>query len=126
MSNTRVKNKILYIEDEVDACQTMVEFLNPRGFAVMVSFTSEEAYKLLRAWNPDLIMIDIRLIGESGIDFIKKIRKEGMTTPIIVVTAYPERISKNELKDLNIGGYYIKPFSFADLYETIKVILEVV
>lgn len=120
-----IRGKVLYIEDEVDACRTMIEFLNPRGFAVIISFTAEEAYGLLKKWNPDLILIDVKLIGASGIDFIERIQKEGVETPVLVITAYPKKIADLELRGLKIYGYYEKPYSYADLYQTIKEILEV-
>lgn len=120
-----MKGKIMYVEDEVEACRTMIEFLNPRGFAVIVSFTAEEAYGLLSKWNPDLILIDIKLIGESGIDFIERIQKEGIETPVIIITAYPKRVAEIEMRGLKIYGYYEKPFSYAELYKSVIDILEV-
>lgn len=126
MAQGKIKGKIMYIEDEVDACRTMVEFLNLRGFAVIVSFSAEEAYNFLKKWEPDLILLDLKLIGQSGIDFIERIQKEGIETPVVVVTAYPKKIAEIEMKGLKIYGYYEKPYSYADLYRTIKEILEVV
>lgn len=125
LSPEKMRGKILYVEDEVDACRTMIEFLNPRGFAVIVSFTAEEAYELLKKWNPDLILIDVKLIGASGIDFIERIQKEGIQTPILVITAYRSKVAEIELKGLKIYGYYEKPYSYAELYKTINEILEV-
>ena len=126
MAQGKIKGKIMYIEDEVDACRTMVEFLNLRGFAVIVSFSAEEAYNFLKKWEPDLILLDLKLIGQSGIDFIERIQKEGIETPVVVVTAYPKKIAEIEMKGLKIYGYYEKPYSYADLYRTIKEILEMV
>jgi len=103
----------------------MIEFLNPRGFSVIVSFTAEEAYDLLKRWNPELILIDIRLIGASGIDFLEKIQKEGIMTPVLIITAYPKKVAEIELKGLKVNGYFEKPYSYAELYQAIKKILEV-
>ena len=125
MDSRKLKGKIMYIEDEVEACRTMIEFLNLRGIAVIVSFTAEEAYDLLKRWEPDLILIDIKLIGASGVDFIEKVQKEGVTTPIVIITAYPKKISEIGLRGLKIHSYYEKPYSYADLYKTITEILEV-
>jgi len=125
MDPGRLKGKILYIEDEVDACRTLIEFLNPRGFAVIVSFTAEEAYGLLKRWSPNLILIDLKLIGQNGVDFIERIQNEGIETPILVLTAYPKKVADIELRGLKIYGFYEKPYSYADLYKTIRAILEV-
>ncbi len=124
MEKKKVKGKVLYIEDEVDACRTMIEFLNPRGFAAIISFSAEEAYSLLKKWNPDIILIDIKLIGQSGIAFIRKIQKEGIETPVIIITAYPKKVTQVELKGLKICGYYEKPYSYAELLSTITEMTE--
>lgn len=90
-----------------------------------ISFTAEEAYDLLEQWQPDIILIDIKLIGATGVDFIRKIRKDGVKTPVIVITAYKDNISDLRRKGLKIDGYFEKPYSYARLYKTIKEILEV-
>lgn len=118
------KPRIMYIEDEVDALSTMVEFLKLRGFDVEVSYRAEEAYGLLKSWNPDILLIDITLIGASGIDFVERIQKEGIDTPVIIITAHPKRIVEIEARGLNIRNFYEKPFSYDALYKTIKEILE--
>lgn len=125
MHADKIKGKIMYIEDEVDSLRTMIEFLNPRGFAVIVACTAEEGYRHMKLYKPDLILIDLKLLGQSGIDFIKRVRHEGIDTPVIVITAYPKKVADVELRQLKIHGYYVKPFSYSDLYETIKQILEV-
>lgn len=116
----------MYVEDEVDALCTMMEFLALRGFAVITAVTAGEGYEKLKKYNPDLILVDMTLIGESGIDFIKRIQKEGVKTPVIVLIDYPQRTAEIELRGLNVYGYFEKPLSLADLYKTIKTILEVV
>ncbi|MBL7070576.1 MAG: response regulator [Candidatus Omnitrophica bacterium] len=125
MEPRELKGKILYIDDEVESCEMIMKFLDARDFGVIVSFTGESGYDMVKMWEPDLILIDIKLIGMSGIEFIEKIQKEGINTPCIVITGYPERIAEVELKELNIFGYYTKPYSVAELYGKIKEILEV-
>ena len=124
MESQKPKGNILYVEDEVDSLRTMIEFLNPRGFGVIVALTAEEAYERLKKYNPDLIIVDIKLVGDSGIDFIERIQKKGINTPVIVITGYAEQVAEIKDRELNIYGYYIKPFSYAELYKTIKEILE--
>ena len=126
MNPQKPKDTIMYIEDEVEALRTMIKFLNLRGHGVIVALTAEEGHERLKEYNPSLILIDIKLVGQSGIDFLKKIRGQGIKTPVIVITAYPEMVAEAELRRLNIHGYYKKPFSYAELYKTIKEVLEVV
>ena len=125
MEEPNIKGKVLYIDDEVEACKMMMRFLDARNFGVIVSFTAESGYDMVKMWEPDVILVDIKLIGMSGIDFIEKIQKEGIKTPCIVITGYPERITEIEMKGLHITGYYTKPYSMAGLHEEIKNILGV-
>jgi len=122
----RLKGKILYIDDEVEACKLIMKFLDARGFGVIVSFTAESGYDMVKTWEPDVVLVDIKLIGMSGIEFIEKIQKEGIQTPCIVITGYPERIAEVEMKELNIAGYFTKPYSVAELLGKIKQILGVI
>jgi len=122
----RLKGKILYIDDEVEACKLIMKFLDARGFGVIVSFTAESGYDMVKMWEPDVVLVDIKLIGMSGIEFIEKIQKEGIQTPCIVITGYPERIAEVEMKELNIAGYFTKPYSVAELLGKIKQILGVI
>lgn len=119
------RKTIMYIEDDVDACYLMTTFLNGRGFNTVVAFTGEKAYALLKRHNPDLMLIDIKLIGMSGIDFIEKIQKEGIQTPVIILTAYADKIAEIELKGLKVYSYLVKPYEFSELYQTIKEVFKV-
>lgn len=125
MGDKDLKGTILYIEDEIEALRTMLEFFNLRGFNVITAFTAEEGYDRLKEYKPDLIVIDLKLIGESGIDFIERIQHADNQTPIMVITAYPEKIREITSRKLKIYAYFTKPFSYADLYKTVKQILEV-
>ena len=124
MKEPKIKGKIMYVEDEVDALCTMIEFLNIRGFAVIASCSCDEACKNLEKYKPDLILVDIKLIDQSGLDFIRHIRRQGCQTPVIVITAYQKEAAENILKDLNINACYIKPISYAPVYNCITEILE--
>lgn len=125
MNPDKIKGKIMYIEDEVEALTTMMDFLNPRGFAVLPYITAEQAYDKLRELNPDLIIVDVRLIGETGLDFIERIQKEGIETPVIVITGYAGITDEIKERKLKIYGCFEKPFKFSQLYQSITQILEV-
>ncbi len=125
MEQKRLKGKVLYIDDEVETCKMMMEFLGKRGYGVIVSFSAESGYDMVKMWDPDIILIDIKLLGMSGIEFIEKIQKEGIKTPCIIITGYPERLAEVELKQLRVYGYFVKPYSVAELLSRVKEILGV-
>ncbi len=117
--------KIMYLEDELDALCTMMEFLNLRHFAVIKASSYDEGLKGLKKYKPQLILVDLKLGDKSGLDFIRKIRADGDQTPVIVITAYPEKMAEVTLKDLHIHALFIKPFSYEKLYKMLKEIFEI-
>lgn len=125
MDRQKLIGKIMYLEDEAEAMCVMMDFLNSRGFAVIPAKSYEEGLKNLKKHKPDLILVDLKLFDKSGLDFIREIRNSGNQTPVIVVTAYPEKMAEVTLKDLNIHALFIKPLSYENLYKIIKEIFEI-
>ena len=117
--------KILIIEDEM-AIREMLSFTLARhGFIVSEAEDARAAAEILQKELPDLILLDWMLPGISGVDFIKRLRREDRTSklPIIMLTARGEEESK--LKGFEVGAddYITKPFSNQELIARIKAIL---
>ncbi len=126
MKKDKTKGLILYIDDEVEACRTIAEFLTLRGFDVTIAFDGESGYDIVKRTKPSLIIMDLKIAGVSGIDLIQRLKDEHIETPVIVVTAYEEAISEIDEKGLMIHKYFTKPYKLVDLYNIVKEILEVI
>ena len=118
---------ILIVDDDMD-CRTLVRtVLANNGFEVEQCADGAEALEKLKAYTPDLVVLDIMMPGLSGYDVVvhMKQRPETQNIPIIMLTA------KGEYEDMIVGyseyqvDYYIpKPFTSRQLLSGIKLILD--
>ena len=114
--------KILVVDDEKDICDILKFNLEQDGYLVDVASSSEEALKIL-SHQHSLIILDVMMDGISGFTMAEKLRKRGIATPIMFLTAkYTE---PDMLTGFSIGGddYVYKPFSVKELKARTKAIL---
>jgi len=102
--------KILIIEDEKILIEMYRDKFSQAGFEVYLAFDAEEGLALTRKEKPDLIILDILLPKESGITFLKWLRKEPELSSISVVafSNYDDQQTKKEAKKLGVKDYLIK------------------
>lgn len=116
---------IVYIDDEVEACETIMEFFTLRGFNVLVAFNGEAGHELVRDARPDIVIMDLKIAGTSGIDLIQRFSEEKISVPIIVVTAFQEAASELQKRKLVVERYFTKPYSLVDLHAVVRELLGV-
>lgn len=116
--------KIMIVEDELIVSRSLEQRLNEEGFNVVATASSgEEAIELSRKVTPDLILMDIKLLGQlDGIQTATLIKRQ-QDIPIIYLSAYAddEIITKATLTDP--FGYVLKPYEVRDLKMTIRIAL---
>jgi DNA-binding response OmpR family regulator len=116
--------KILYLEDDINLSETIVEFLQEEGFGVVYVYDSEEALDKLYHENFDLLIFDVNLNGMNGFELLKSLRDANIKTPAIFTT------SRNTIDDLARGyevgadDYLKKPFALKELLFRIKAIIK--
>lgn len=118
------KKTILIIDDEASMRNLFTKMLSRDGYKVFESSDGEGGLKLLSKENIDLLLLDLRLPGIQGMDVLRRIRKEGMNVPVIVITGYGSDEGEKEAKGLGIIDYVHKPFSLAYMKDLIKETLE--
>ncbi len=93
-----LSGKVMIIEDEAIIALDLQSIVSEMGHKITgVARTETEAVKLFNAERPDLILSDIQLAdGSSGIDAVNEIMKTAGDTPVIFITAYPERLLTGE------------------------------
>lgn len=114
---------ILVIDDDTRLRNLLGRFLEENSFKVSLAKDSEEAKKLIEEAKIDLIIVDVMLPGESGIEFTNNLRKSS-TVPIIILTARGE--PDERIKGLESGAddYMPKPFEPKELLLRINNILK--
>lgn len=116
-------SKILVVEDEQHMLMGIKDNLEFEGYEVDFASDGETALEKGLTISYDLILLDVMLPKISGFDICKRIRKEGVETPVIFLTAKSEEIDK--VIGLETGGddYVTKPFSLRELLARIKAVL---
>jgi Response regulators consisting of a CheY-like receiver domain and a winged-helix DNA-binding domain len=115
--------KILIIEDELNMIQGLKDNLEFEGYEVDTAMEGNSGLQKILQNRYDLILLDIMLPEVSGFDICKSARREGVNTPIILLTAKGEEIDKVLGLELGADDYITKPFSLRELLARIKAIL---
>jgi DNA-binding response OmpR family regulator len=103
--------RILIIEDDPTMQRILRDNFEFSGYAVRIAPDGGQGVQAILGWKPDLIILDIMLPKMSGFDVCRRIRKEGLTTPVIMLTAKSQE--SDVVLGLNLGAddYLPKPFS---------------
>ncbi len=116
---------LLIVEDEEKLARALKKGLEMRGYAVDWLADSEKARSRILLYRDeyDLILLDLMLPGIDGAQITELVRKENVTTPIIIVTARSETEHKIDLLNRGADDYIVKPFSFEELLARINSVL---
>lgn len=111
------KNKytILIVDDDDLLNQTFSRALKQSGYVVYSCLKGEEAIKNIRDLSPDLILLDIYLGNVNGIHILEDIRKQGITTPVIIITAYSDIELAVKAVKLSAEDFVVKPIDIDHL-----------
>jgi DNA-binding response OmpR family regulator len=115
--------KILVVEDEPDMLRGLKDNFEFEHYEVDAARDGEAALKKISESTYDLIILDIMLPKLSGLDVCKRVREQGVTTPIIMLTAKSEEIDKVLGLELGADDYVTKPFGVRELLARVKAIL---
>ena len=116
---------IFCVEDDTSSRELMIYTLNSAGFDAKGFPESTEFWKALETETPELIMLDIMLPGEDGIEILKKLRSKAVTKdiPVIMATAKGTEYDKVIGLDTGADDYLVKPFGMMEMISHIKAVL---
>ncbi len=115
--------RILVIEDELDLLADIKTRLQSEAYMVDTSAEGNEGYFFATEYPLDAAIIDIGLPGMSGIEIIKKLRQQGSTLPILILTARSRWQEKVEGLEAGADDYLVKPFQMEELLARLKALL---
>lgn len=115
--------KILIIEDEPGLVTTLGDRLRKHGYLVSAASDGKTGLEIAMREPVDLILLDLMLPGQNGLNVCEKLRKAGSSTPILMLTA--RRQTKDKVAGLKAGGddYLTKPFQMAELLARVEALL---
>jgi DNA-binding response OmpR family regulator len=115
--------KILIVEDEAPMLQGLKDNLEIEGYSVDTASDGKAGLEKIRSNSYHLVLMDVMMPQMSGFDVCKTVRREGVSTPIIMLTAKGEEIDKVLGLEIGADDYITKPFSLRELLARIKAIL---
>jgi DNA-binding response OmpR family regulator len=115
--------RILIIEDDLAILRGLKDNLEYEAYDVQTATEGEQGYSLIREKKPDLIILDLMLPRMNGYELCRRVRDEGVTTPILMLTARGEEVDRVLGLDLGADDYVTKPFSVPELLARVRAIL---
>jgi DNA-binding response OmpR family regulator len=115
--------RILIVDDEPAMRMGLKDNLEFEGYEVDYAEDGQEGLEKITANKYNLILLDVMMPKMSGLDVCRNIRKKGINTPVILLTAKGEEIDKILGLELGADDYVTKPFSLRELLARIKAIL---
>ncbi|MGE0440669.1 MAG: response regulator transcription factor [Gemmatimonadales bacterium] len=115
--------RLLVVEDDPGLGRLLVKGLEEQAYAVDLAADGEAALGFIAMNEYDAIVLDLGLPGRSGLEIAARVRREGRTTPILMLTArdtVPDRITG---LDAGADDYLTKPFDFGELFARLRALL---
>jgi DNA-binding response OmpR family regulator len=121
--NERRAVRILVVEDETKVARALQEGLVSEGYEVSIAHTGEDGFFLINSEGFDLVILDLLLPGRSGLDILSALRKRGLRTPVLILTARDAIEDRVAGLDTGADDYLVKPFAFAELAARVRALI---
>lgn len=115
--------RILVVEDQAKTSQFLKKGLNEVGYSVDIAETGSAAESFMASSEYDLVVLDVMLPDQSGIDTARHLRQDGYAGPILMLTALSTTKDKVHGLDAGADDYLTKPFSFDELLARVRALL---
>ena len=111
--------RILIVEDEHRIANSIKKGLEQEHFAVDVAYSGSDGWDLAEGEEYDLIILDLMLPGIDGLEICRKLRRAGINTPVLMLTAKGHKIAGLRLR---ADDYVTKPFAFEELLARVRAL----
>lgn len=111
------RNHILVVDDEPVWLKMVSRYLQGQGYDVKSASTGKEALETLRTYEPDLILLDVKMPDMNGFDLLDKIKKlpHLAVKPIVFISAMDDFDARKVARDLGAADYIVKPLDERDV-----------
>jgi len=113
--------KILVVDDDRDLCDLIHEILSDEGYDVSKTYDGEDALKKLKEFDFDLLIIDHKLKGMTGISVIKQLMNMKTPPKILMISAYGTAETKEQASKNGVFEFIDKPFEINKLTESVRL-----
>jgi DNA-binding response OmpR family regulator len=115
--------RVLIVEDEAAIAEAIEYALRGEGYEVEIAWDGIEGLEQTRSRDFDLLILDLMLPGLTGIEICRRLRAEGATVPIVMLTAKASELERVLGLELGADDYVTKPFSMPELVARIRALL---
>src|SRR3989304_10574881 len=115
--------RILIVEDEKDLAAIIKQGLEEEGYVVDVAHDGEEGLYMAESYPIDVMVLDVMLPLMDGLKVLSNLRKKGVQTPVILLTARDALLDKIKGLDTGADDYLTKPFVFGELLARVRSLL---
>ena len=118
-----MSSRILVVDDEPSITDAVATALTYEGFEVRSESTGRGALAAATSFRPDLIVLDVMLPDLDGLEVTRRLRSDGLRTPVLFLTA--RDATEDKVSGLTVGGddYVTKPFSLAEVVARVQAVL---
>ena len=115
---------IVLIDDEEAFVTTLQERLEMRGFPARVALDGRSGLDLIAADTPDVVVLDLRMPGMSGVEVLRRIRGQWPGLPVIMLSGHGSDQDFETCLDLGAAQYHKKPLDIDLLLDSIRVVTQ--
>lgn len=115
--------RVLVVEDDLGIAEVLKEGLEQEGYSVEVAWDGDEGLEKSLSGEYAVIILDIMLPGQDGLQVLEELRGEGKMTPVLVLTAKEAVADKVAGLDLGADDYVTKPFSLEELLARVRALI---
>ena len=115
--------KLLIAEDEVDLAEALAAFFEKNQFTVDAVHDGQDAYDYARAGDYDAVILDVMMPKLNGIQVLRRLREEGYSAPVMMLTAKAQKDDRVEGFDAGADDYLPKPFAPDELLARVRALL---
>jgi len=119
-----LENSVLIVDDEPIVRESIRDWLKDAGYQVATAESGEEALEMIEKQDFSVMVVDIRLPGQTGIMVLEEVKAQRPWIKSIIITAYPSEQTVSEAKKLGAIDYLIKPIAPDDLERLIRETLD--
>ena len=114
------RKNILVIDDELDMCEALRDFLTDKGYQVSLCTEGEKALEMVEKSAPEVILLDIKMPGTDGLKVLRELKKIKHNARVFIITAYGDPDIFTQFIELGAIGCINKPFDGKKIVDLIE------